>query len=101
MVYDDLKQPSPLETDEGRKERIQAKEDLKEWEKENVQWKEEVSMKRTMSWRNTLAKFVLDQTIGALVNTIVFNAAMPGLRGEGWEGCMNGVKQVSLVPVTC
>lgn len=92
--FSELKTPSPLEDDTGRYERKAAREDVDRWDEGRQQWTESVSVERRLSVRNTLWKFGLDQTVGALVNTVIFVAAMAGFRGEGWEGAMRHVRQV-------
>ncbi|KAF2453425.1 putative integral membrane protein, Mpv17/PMP22 family [Lineolata rhizophorae] len=48
--------------------------------------------------RNTAAKFALDQTVGAVVNTVMFIVVMAALAGKGWEGITRSVKE-DFVPI--
>ncbi len=51
--------------------------------------------KKKLNIRNTAMKFALDQTVGALVNTVVFIAVMSAFRGVGRAQIMGMVRQVS------
>lgn len=111
--FTDLASPSPLETEKGEDERKAAqevgwmtvsgdhakepnvKQELKRWESTRDEWTEEVKYEPHLDWRNTLTKFGLDQTLGALVNTIIFVGGMAGLRGEGWDGAVMHIRQVN------
>lgn len=53
-------------------------------------------MEKKMNWRNTGIKFGLDQTLGALVNTVVFLAVMAAAEGKGWSGVVGRVGEVCL-----
>lgn len=50
---------------------------------------------KKLNIRNTAIKFGLDQTIGALANTVLFIAGMAALRGEGLEQIWAEVQRVS------
>jgi len=41
--------------------------------------------KKQLSIRNTIIKFLLDQTIGAAVNTVMFIMGIAMLRGQNWQ----------------
>ena len=43
---------------------------------------------------NTLIKFLLDQTLGAAVNTIAFLVVVTALKGGSWGDCIDIVKTV-------
>ena len=94
--FSELKTPSPLENKTGAYERKTAREDVKQWEDSKQQWTEEVTMERRLDIRNTAWKFGLDQTVGALVNTMIFVSAMAGLRGEGWNGALKHMREVRI-----
>ncbi|KAI9722576.1 MAG: hypothetical protein M1828_004573 [Chrysothrix sp. TS-e1954] len=55
-------------------------------------WTEDVSMERRLDKKNTAIKFGLDQTFGALVNTVIFLSYMAAVNGAD----MQGVKQAVL-----
>ncbi|KAE8440821.1 hypothetical protein EG329_006553 [Mollisiaceae sp. DMI_Dod_QoI] len=42
--------------------------------------------------QNTITKFLLDQTIGATLNTILFSLAFSGFRGEGYADAIANAK---------
>ena len=42
-------------------------------------------VKKQLSIRNTAVKFLLDQTLGALVNTVLFIMGIALLRGQSWQ----------------
>jgi protein Mpv17 len=43
--------------------------------------------------RNTMVKFILDQTVGAALNTTAFSASMAFFRGENWAEIIQSVRQ--------
>ncbi|KAL9053085.1 MAG: hypothetical protein Q9162_005007 [Coniocarpon cinnabarinum] len=90
--FSDLKEPSGLETEDGENERRAAKEELKRWESTRDSWTDVVETKRGLDYRNTAIKFLLDQTLGALVNTILFVGGIAGLKGEGREAVFAHVR---------
>lgn len=47
-----------------------------------------------LSITNTVAKFVLDQTIGSALNTVYFIAMINLLRGAGWSQILTAVQRV-------
>lgn len=96
--FSDLKEPSPLEDEKGEYERKAAKQDLAKWEDDKKQWTEEVKLEPRFDVKNTAWKFALDQTIGALVNTVIFVAGMAGLRGEGWKSAIDHIRLVRSYP---
>lgn len=49
-----------------------------------------------MNWANVLWKFLLDQTVGGVVNTVLFIAGMKALNGGNAEEVKIAVKEVSL-----
>lgn len=51
--------------------------------------------KQKLSIANTAKKFLLDQTIGGPVNTVLFIAAMAGFRGLATDEIIATVKSVS------
>lgn len=50
--------------------------------------------KGSISIKNTLAKFLLDQTLGALYNTIAFIGGMGLLKGLSWDQAVAAVQKV-------
>lgn len=56
---------------------------------------EKAPAKQKLSVLNTAKKFLLDQTIGGPVNTVLFLAAMAGLRGLAADEIIATVKSVS------
>lgn len=48
-----------------------------------------------MNWANVLWKFLLDQTVGGIVNTVLFIAGMKALNGGNAEEVKVAVKEVS------
>lgn len=59
---------------------------------------EKAPTKQKLSVLNTAKKFLLDQTIGGPVNTILFLATMAGLRGLTAEEIIATVKSVCTLP---
>ncbi|KAJ4511545.1 hypothetical protein HRR83_004417 [Exophiala dermatitidis] len=57
------------------------------------QEKKDGDTKEQLSVRNTIAKFVLDQTVGAILNTIFFIAMINLLRGAGWSRALTAVEK--------
>lgn len=51
--------------------------------------------RKQLNVRNTAIKFGLDQTVGALFNTVVFLAGMAALRGVGTGDIVALVRKVS------
>ncbi|KAI9837205.1 MAG: hypothetical protein M1837_003084 [Sclerophora amabilis] len=47
---------------------------------------------------NTFMKLLLDMTLGATVNTVLFVAAMSGMRGAGQEEILETVQRVRQTP---
>lgn len=54
----------------------------------------DLKVKERLNVRNTLTKFALDQTIGALVNVAVFLGCIRFLRGLPVAECWQGVREV-------
>lgn len=52
-------------------------------------------MERKLNVRNTAAKFVLDQTVAAIVNVVAFVGGVRLLSGESLDVCWHVVKEVS------
>jgi protein Mpv17 len=50
------------------------------------------SDKKQLSIRNTAIKFLLDQTFGAVFNTVTFLMGIPMLRGQSWQTGWEEVK---------
>lgn len=48
--------------------------------------------KKQLSIRNTAIKFLLDQSIGAAVNTVLFIMGISMLRGQSWQSCVEETK---------
>ena len=46
-----------------------------------------------LSVPNTLIKFVLDQTVGATLNTLSFSLAFAGFKGANWEQAVQIARQ--------
>lgn len=59
---------------------------------------EKAPTKQKLSVLNTAKKFVLDQTIGGPVNTVLFLATMAGLRGLSTDEIIATVKSVCNLP---
>ena len=53
--------------------------------------------KETLSITNTVAKFLLDQSVGATLNTIFFIVMINLLRGATWSQTLTAVQRVSTV----
>ena len=51
-------------------------------------------MEKKLNIRNTLAKFVLDQTVAALINVVTFLGGVKLLDGGSMDVCWQVVKQV-------
>lgn len=51
--------------------------------------------KETLSITNTVMKFVLDQTVGATLNTVFFIVIINLLRGASWSTTVTAVQRVS------
>ena len=51
-------------------------------------------VEKKLNIRNTLAKFVLDQTVAAVVNVVAFLGGVRLLNGESLETCWHVVKEV-------
>ena len=60
-------------------------------------WTEEIRVERRLDITNTAAKFLLDQTLGAAVNTVFFIAVMAALNGASSQEVMTAVKKVFAV----
>lgn len=60
------------------------------------EWVETVRMESKLDLKNTLCKFVLDQTIGALINTMIFLAAIAAFEGKGQQQIIQTVREVCL-----
>ena len=56
-------------------------------------------MEQKLNIRNTLAKFVLDQTVAALVNVITFLGGVKLLNGESTGVSWQIVKEVRYTPL--
>lgn len=59
---------------------------------------EKAPAKQKLSVLNTVKKFLLDQTIGGPVNTVLFIATMAGLRGLAVDEVIATVKSVCTLP---
>jgi hypothetical protein len=46
-----------------------------------------------LSVRNTLIKFLLDQTLGAGVNTVIYLVGFGGISGKTWDQSINSVRE--------
>ncbi len=51
-------------------------------------------VEKRLNIRNTLTKFLLDQTLGAVVNTVAFLGAVRLLKGDSLEGALIAIKEV-------
>jgi hypothetical protein len=51
------------------------------------------SHEKSFSIRNTTLKFILDQTVGAALNTIAFSASMALFRGANWAEVAQSVRR--------
>lgn len=56
-----------------------------------------VTIEEKLNIRNTLTKFVLDQSIGAAANTIVFLLAIKALKGGTLNECLITARDVSAI----
>lgn len=54
-----------------------------------------IPVEKKLDIRNTATKFLLDQTLGAAINTALFLVVLELLRGRGLEKCMEVLRQVS------
>lgn len=50
---------------------------------------------RSLNVRNTMTKFALDQTIGAVFNTVLFIVGISAIKGLSWDEIVSAVKNVS------
>ena len=66
---------------------------LLEWSDSMIQG---IVIEQKLDLRNTAIKFVLDQTLGAAVNTALFLFLIKLLRGGSLESCFGNVGKVSL-----
>jgi len=57
-----------------------------------------VEKRQTLNVRNILVKFLLDQTVGAVYNTVSFIAGMGLLKGLGRSEIIDAVKKVRFCP---
>lgn len=55
---------------------------------------DEKSIKKRLNIRNTLAKLLLDQSLGSVANTVAFVGAVRLLRGDSLDGALIAVKEV-------
>lgn len=55
---------------------------------------DEKGLKKRLNVRNTLAKLLLDQSLGSVVNTVAFVGAVRLLRGDSLDGALIAVKEV-------
>ena len=55
---------------------------------------DEKGLKKRLNIRNTLAKLLLDQSLGSFVNTVAFVGAVRLLRGDSLDGALIAVKEV-------
>ena len=56
-----------------------------------------VKVETKLNIRNTIAKFVLDQTVAALVNVMTFLGGVRLLNGESVDVCWQAVKEVCYI----
>lgn len=57
-----------------------------------------VNVGKRLNKRNTMKKFVLDQTLGAVVNVVAFLGGVRLLRGVSLEESLQVVQEVSIAP---
>lgn len=57
-----------------------------------------VNLGKRLNKRNTLKKFVLDQTLGSVVNVVAFLGGVRLLRGVSLEESLQAVHEVSFLP---
>ena len=57
----------------------------------------DAKVKYRLNVRNTLTKFALDQTVGALVNVALFLGGIRFLRGLPVDECLQGVREVCFI----
>lgn len=55
---------------------------------------DEKGVKKRLNIRNTLAKLLLDQSLGSFVNTMAFVGGVRLLRGDSLDGALIAVKEV-------
>ena len=53
-----------------------------------------VTVEEKLNVRNTCLKFLLDQTLGAAVNTALWLGGVQALRGAGLQACLKDVRMV-------
>lgn len=58
---------------------------------------DEKGVKKRLNIRNTLAKLLLDQSLGSFVNTAAFVGAVRLLRGDSLDGALIAVKEVRTI----
>ncbi|KAI9880967.1 MAG: hypothetical protein M1830_009461 [Pleopsidium flavum] len=55
-----------------------------------------VTVERTLDMGNTIKKLILDSTVGAAVNTVLFTAVISALKGSSGGEIMVAIKQVGI-----
>lgn len=80
---------------EGREKITERKTQTEKNTQKEKQNQKEVKAK--LNIRNTLAKVVIDQTLGAAWNTVLFIVTMGALRGEGYEMILEQIWDVSSI----
>lgn len=55
---------------------------------------DEKGVKKRLNIRNTIAKLLLDQSLGSFVNTVAFVGGVRLLRGDSLDGALIAVKEV-------
>lgn len=58
-------------------------------------------VKKRLNIRNTVAKLLLDQSLGSFVNTVAFVGAVRLLRGDSLDGALIAVKEVCTSIIHC
>ena len=56
-----------------------------------------MTVEQPLNVRNTVIKFLLDQTFGAVGNNAGFLLGITAIRGGSWDDCMNALNTVSAV----
>ena len=62
--------------------------------------KDNSTSKRKIDVKNTVIKFVLDQTLGATFNTVLFIAGIGALKGMGTNKIVESIKKVWIIKLT-
>lgn len=56
----------------------------------------ELTVEKRLDVGNTAKKFLLDQTVGATINTVLFTAVISALKGSSGVSIVDAIKQVRM-----